>query len=62
MADWSSLKDDTGVYPGVRVAEAFAEKTGILTGANRPKEITTGELALIFANADRVFEAARKEK
>ena len=58
VADWSSIKDDNGYYPGVRVAEAFAEKTGILTGANRPLDITVGEMALIFANTERVFDAA----
>ena len=58
VADWSSLKDDNGFYPGVRVAVAFAEETGITTGANRPGDISLGELALIFANADRVFDAA----
>ena len=58
VADWSSLKDDTGEYPGERVSMDFAEKTGILTGANRPYDITAGELALIFANTDRVFDAA----
>ena len=36
----------------------FAEETGILTGVGRPYDITVGELALIFANADRVFDAA----
>ncbi len=56
VADWSSLKDDNGYYPGVRVAMAFAEKTGITTGANRPGDISLGELALILANADRVFD------
>ncbi|MBR1743769.1 MAG: serine/threonine protein kinase [Lachnospiraceae bacterium] len=59
VADWSDLKDDTGEYPGERVAVAFAEKTGILTGANRPYDITVGEVALILANTDRVFEAAK---
>ena len=58
VADWSSIKDDNGYYPGVRAAMAFAEKTGILTGVNRPGDITLGEMALILANADRVFEAA----
>lgn len=58
VADWSSLKDDNGMYPGARVAVNFAEKTGITTGANRPVDISVGELALIFANADRVFDAA----
>lgn len=55
---WSKLKDDNGEYPGARVAMLFAGETGILTGANRPYDITTGEMAIIFANADRVFEAA----
>ena len=61
VADWSELKDDTGEYPGERVAVAFAEKTGILTGANRPYDITVGEVALILANTDRVFEAAENK-
>ncbi|MBQ9001328.1 MAG: serine/threonine protein kinase [Eggerthellaceae bacterium] len=56
---WSKLPDDNGEYPGARVAMLFAEDTGILTGANQPYDITVGELALIFANADRVFDAAR---
>ena len=60
VADWSSLKDDNGYYPGVRVAEAFAEKTGILTGVNRPGDLSLGEMALTLANADRVFDAAEK--
>lgn len=55
---WAKLPDDNGEYPGARVAMLFAEETGILTGANRPYDITVGELALIFANADRVFDAA----
>ena len=59
VADWSQLKDDTGEYPGERVAMLFAEQTGITTGANRPYDITVGELALILANTDRVFDAAQ---
>lgn len=55
---WDKLSDDNGEYPGARVALMFAEETGILTGANQPYDITVGELALIFANADRVFDAA----
>ena len=55
---WGKLEDDNGEYPGARVAMLFAEEMGILTGANRPYDITVGELALIFANADRVFDAA----
>ena len=61
VADWSSLKDDNGFYPGARVAVAFAEKTGISAGANKPGDICIGEMALILANADRVFEAALTE-
>ena len=55
---WSKLQDDTGEYPGVRVAVMFAEECGIMTGAGRPYDITVGEMALIFANTDRVFDAA----
>lgn len=58
VADWSVVKEDTGDYPGELAAMEFAEKTGITTGANRPYDITAGEMALIFANADRVFDAA----
>lgn len=58
VADWSSIKDDNGYYPGVRVAVAFADKTGIATGANRPGDISIGEMALILANTDRVFASA----
>ena len=61
VADWSSLSDDNGEYPGTRVALAFAEKTGIMTGVNRPDDITVGEMALILANAERVFAAATEE-
>lgn len=61
VADWSSLKDDNGFYPGVRVAVAFAEKTGILEGANQPGDIPLGELALILANTDRVFVQSKAE-
>ncbi len=57
VCDYSSLKDDNGYYPGVRVAVAFAEETGILTGVGRPEDITKGEAAILLANADRVFEA-----
>lgn len=58
VADWSVLKDDNGEYPGERIALEFAEKTGIMTGANRPDDITVGEMALILANTERVFAAA----
>lgn len=60
VSDYSSLKDDNGYYPGVRVAVAFAEETGILEGVARPEDITKGEVAILLANADRVFEATKK--
>lgn len=60
VSDYSSLKDDTGVYPGVRVALAFCDETGILTGIGRPEDIIRGEVALALANADRVYEAENK--
>lgn len=60
VSDYSSLKDDNGYYPGVRVAVAFAEETGILTGVGRPEDITKGEAAILLANADRVFERLRQ--
>lgn len=60
ISDYSSLKDDNGYYPGVRVAVAFAEETGILTGVGRPEDITKGEAAILLANADKVFEATKE--
>lgn len=60
ISDYSSLKDDNGIYPGVRVAVAFAEETGILTGVGRPEDITKGEVAILLANADRVYEATKE--
>lgn len=62
ISDYSRLKDDNGYYPGVRVAVAFAEENGILSGVNRPEDSTIGDMALIFANSDRVFDAAQTEK
>ena len=62
VADWSGIKDDNGYYPGVRVAVGFAEETGILTGVNRPSDISMGELALILANTDRVFDKAESKE
>jgi hypothetical protein len=60
VSDYSSLKDDNGYYPGIRVAVAFAEETGILTGVGRPEDITKGEVAILLANADRVYEATKE--
>ena len=61
VADWSSLSDDNGYYPGVRVALAYAEKHGIGQDVNRPGDITKGEAASILADADRVF-GGRQER
>lgn len=60
VSDYSSLKDDNGDYPGVRVALAFAEETGIIMGVGRPEDITKGEAAILLANADRVFESEKE--
>ena len=60
VSDYSSKKDDNGVYPGVRVAVDFAVGTGILTGVGRPEDITKGEAAVLLANADRVYEATKE--
>jgi len=55
VADWSSLTDDTGMYPGVRVAMAFADEHGIFDDMNKYGDITQGEVAIVFCKADRVF-------
>lgn len=60
VKDWSSVKEIDGMYPGVTVAKDFCERNGILTGVNNPTTIFVKDLALILANADRVFEAAGK--
>jgi serine/threonine protein kinase len=59
VADWSSLKDDNGYYPGVRVAMAFSEKHNILNGINRPDHLTFGDVAVILANADKEKETMK---
>lgn len=62
VADWSSLKEDNGIYPGVLVAEPWCEEHGILIGVNRPKDVSMGEAAIAFANADKVYEILRSEE
>ena len=59
VADWSSLKDDNGYYPGTRVAVAFAEENGIAELVHRPSDITLGDMAVILANTDRIFETEK---
>jgi len=58
VADWSGLKEDTGQYPGVRVANDFAEKNGLLEGMNKYDHLSFGEVAIVYANAERL--AAKK--
>ena len=58
VADWSSLSEDTGLYPGVRVARAFAEEHGIFDGVNKEGDLDAGEVALILYNTEQVFAAA----
>jgi hypothetical protein len=58
VADWSVLKDDNGYYPGVRVATLFADRYDITRGVGRPKDMLVGEVAIILANTDRVFDSA----
>lgn len=55
VSDWSSLKDDTGEYPGIRVAKPFAEKNGIYGNVNRPDHLTVADVAVILYNADRAY-------
>lgn len=61
VTDWSSLRDDNGEYPGSRVAYNWCQKTGILTGVNRPEDNSVGELAIALANADRVYTALQEK-
>lgn len=55
VADWSSLKDDNGYYPGCRVAQAFVEENKLNEGVARPLEITKGEFAILLANTEQYF-------
>ena len=57
VADWSSLREETGEYPGSLVAVRWCEAHGILIGVNRPRDVSCGEAAIAFANADKVFTA-----
>lgn len=62
VADWSSVKEIDGMYPGVIVAKRFCEEHGILTGVHNPTTIFVRDLALILANADRVFDAVQDQQ
>ena len=61
VADWFSIKEDVSVYPGILVSMDWCEKYGILTGVNRPYDITRGEAAIALANADRVYTALNEQ-
>jgi len=59
VTDWSSLKEDTGEYPGVRVANAFAEENNLLDGMNKYDHITFGEVAIVYANAEKLYQSMK---
>ena len=60
ITDWTKLKEDNGLYPGVNLAIKWCDDHDIMLGVNRPRELARGEAAIIFANADRVYEAMKK--
>ena len=64
-ADWSSIRGNPEEYPGITVSLTWCKEHGILTGVNRPRDISCGEAAIAFANADQVFtelQAAQNKK
>ena len=54
-ADWSSVRENPETYPGITVSLRWCEDHGILTGVNRPRDVSCGEAAIAFANADTVY-------
>jgi predicted NAD/FAD-binding protein len=54
-ADWSSIKGNPEEYPGITVSLKWCKDHGILTGVNRPRDVSCGEAAIAFANADKVY-------
>ena len=60
VTDWTVLKEDPGMYPGCYLAEKWCEDHDIMLGVNRPEELSRGEAAIAFANADRVYEAMKE--
>ncbi len=54
-SDWSSIKGNPEQYPGITVSIKWCEDHGILTGVNRPRDVSCGEAAIAFANADKVY-------
>lgn len=55
VADWSSIKGNPEEYPGITVSLKWCEDHGILIGVNRPRDVSCGEAAIAFANADKVY-------
>lgn len=58
VGNWESLmgKEDTGEYPGIRVAEPFVKENRIFDGVGKTDHYTKGELAVIIANASKSYE------
>ncbi len=58
VGDWESLvgKEDTGEYPGIRVAEPFVKENALFDGVGKTDHYTRGELAVIIANAAKAYE------
>jgi hypothetical protein len=54
-ADWSSIKGNPEEYPGITVSLKWCKDHGILTGVNRPRDVSCGEAAIAFSNADKVY-------
>ena len=54
--EWNGDKLIIGKFCQIAAGVEF-----VMNGANHPRDIPLGELALIFANTDRVFEAAETE-
>lgn len=54
-ADWSSVKGNPEEYPGIIVSLKWCQEHGILIGVNRPRDVSCGEAAIAFANADKVY-------
>ncbi len=61
-ADWSSIKGSPEEYPGITVSLKWCEDHGILTGVNRPRDVSCGEAAIAFSNADRVYAMMQNDQ
>lgn len=61
-SDWSSIKGNPEQYPGITVSMKWCEEHGILTGVNRPRDVSCGEAAIAFANADKVYAMIQNQR